>query len=221
MTQSCQTLCDPMDCSPPGSSVHGIFQARILEWVVISSSRGISSTEGLNSHLLSLLHLQVDSLPLHHIGSPSTPIHSTCFTGESGIAMLGTSPLLKSFSWLLSSLKDRIESLPWVGYLLTKTGRLVFILGFARVWHSPEQAFDSGISKCTLCISSFTLFHWFKWPPTFPVYFSPVVFLPSPSSLNFTCHHCFRRLPAYLHKMCFNGNTDFGVTQILLEYTTD
>ena len=37
--QSCPTLCNPMDCSPPGSSVHGISQARILEWVVISSSR--------------------------------------------------------------------------------------------------------------------------------------------------------------------------------------
>ena len=41
-TQSCPILCDPMDCSPPGSSVHGIFQARILEWVAISSSRGSS-----------------------------------------------------------------------------------------------------------------------------------------------------------------------------------
>ena len=41
-TQSCLTLCHPMDCSPPGSSVHGIFQARILEWVAVSSSRGSS-----------------------------------------------------------------------------------------------------------------------------------------------------------------------------------
>ena len=32
VVQSCPTLCDPMDCSPPGSSVHGIFQARVLEW---------------------------------------------------------------------------------------------------------------------------------------------------------------------------------------------
>ena len=39
MKGSCPTLCDPMDCSPPGSSVHGIFQARILEWVAISFSR--------------------------------------------------------------------------------------------------------------------------------------------------------------------------------------
>ena len=37
--QSCLTLCDPMDCSPPGSSVHGILQARILEWLAISYSR--------------------------------------------------------------------------------------------------------------------------------------------------------------------------------------
>ena len=40
--QSCLGLCDPMDCSLPGSSVHGIFQARILEWVAISSSKGSS-----------------------------------------------------------------------------------------------------------------------------------------------------------------------------------
>ena len=40
--QSCLTLCDPMDCSPPGSSVHGILQARMPEWVVMPSSRGSS-----------------------------------------------------------------------------------------------------------------------------------------------------------------------------------
>ena len=40
LAQSCLILCDPMACSPPGSSVGGIFQARILEWIVISFSRG-------------------------------------------------------------------------------------------------------------------------------------------------------------------------------------
>ena len=39
VAQSCPTLCDPMDCSLPGSSVHGILQARVLEWVAISFSR--------------------------------------------------------------------------------------------------------------------------------------------------------------------------------------
>ena len=42
VAKSCLTLCDPVDCSPPGSSVHGIFQARILEWIAIAFSRGSS-----------------------------------------------------------------------------------------------------------------------------------------------------------------------------------
>ena len=42
VSQSCLTLYNPIDCSPPGSSVHGIFQARILQWVAIFSSRGSS-----------------------------------------------------------------------------------------------------------------------------------------------------------------------------------
>ena len=40
--QACLILCNPMDCSPPGSSVHGIFQSRILGWVAMPSSRGSS-----------------------------------------------------------------------------------------------------------------------------------------------------------------------------------
>ena len=42
VAQSCPTVCYPIDCSPPGSSVHGILQARILEWVTMPSSRGSS-----------------------------------------------------------------------------------------------------------------------------------------------------------------------------------
>ena len=42
MLQSCPTLCNPMDCSPPGFSVHGILQARILEWVAVSFSGALS-----------------------------------------------------------------------------------------------------------------------------------------------------------------------------------
>ena len=42
VTQSCPTLCDPMDCSPPGSSIHEIFQARVLEW----GSLMLGKTEG-------------------------------------------------------------------------------------------------------------------------------------------------------------------------------
>ena len=48
VSQLCPTLCDPMDCSPPGSTVHVILQARILEWVAIVFSRGIFPTQGSN-----------------------------------------------------------------------------------------------------------------------------------------------------------------------------
>ena len=59
VAQLCPTHCDPMDCSPPGSSVHGIFQARILECFAISTSRGFPDPRiepGSSA-------LQVDSLP--------------------------------------------------------------------------------------------------------------------------------------------------------------
>ena len=60
VAESCPTLGDSMDCSLPGSSVRGIFQARALELVAISCSRG--SPQG-SSHVLCFLHWQVDSLP--------------------------------------------------------------------------------------------------------------------------------------------------------------
>ena len=41
VTESCLALSDPMDCSPPGSSIHGIFQARVLDWVAIAFSEGV------------------------------------------------------------------------------------------------------------------------------------------------------------------------------------
>ena len=53
VTWSCLALCNPMDCSPPGSSVHGILQARILEWVaLLFSRRSIFQIQGLNPGLL-------------------------------------------------------------------------------------------------------------------------------------------------------------------------
>ena len=69
--QSCLTLCDPADCSPPGSSIHGILQARILEWVSVTSSRGSSPTQGSNPSLLHILHWQAGSLPLAPPGKPT------------------------------------------------------------------------------------------------------------------------------------------------------
>ena len=93
VAQSCLTLCDPMDCSPPGSSIHGISQARILEWVTISFSMG-SSWPWDRTCVSSLLHWQVDSLTLSHQGSPKMRIHenrSQSYEFES--KMVGTSRL--------------------------------------------------------------------------------------------------------------------------------
>ena len=66
VVQSCPTLCDPMDCRLPGSSVHRILQARILEWVVMPFSRG-SSQSRIEPRSRAL---QVDSLLSEPAGKP-------------------------------------------------------------------------------------------------------------------------------------------------------
>ena len=56
VAQLCPTLSDPMDCSPPGSSVHGIFQARVLEWGAIAFST-VCIKSYLNNSSIALLHM--------------------------------------------------------------------------------------------------------------------------------------------------------------------
>ena len=67
ISQSCLTLCDPIE--EPSRLLCGIFQARILEWVAVFSSRGSSWPRAQNPNHL---HWQADSLPLSHQGSPWT-----------------------------------------------------------------------------------------------------------------------------------------------------
>ena len=59
--QSCPTLSDSMDCSPPGSSIHGIFQARVLEWGAIAFSETLYSklTKKISPHLSSILFFKI------------------------------------------------------------------------------------------------------------------------------------------------------------------
>ena len=89
VAQSCLTLCNPIDCSPPGVSVPGILQARILEWVVMPSTRGIFPTQGLNPCLLRLLQWQASSLPHESPGKPPEPVCRTLFGNRliEGVAM--------------------------------------------------------------------------------------------------------------------------------------
>ena len=69
--QSCLTLCDPMDCSWPGSSVHGILQARILKWVTMPSSSGSSQPK----HWTSVFYVSCIGRWVlyhsHHLRSPN------------------------------------------------------------------------------------------------------------------------------------------------------
>ena len=71
VTQLCLTLCDPMDCSLSGSTIHGIILPRILEWVAIPFSR-IFLTQGLN---LGLLYCRQILYQLSLQGSPARPKH--------------------------------------------------------------------------------------------------------------------------------------------------
>ena len=69
VAQSCPTLCDPMDCSPPGFSVHGIFQAEYWSRLPCPRLRGIFPTQRSNPCLLCLLHLGKILYLLNHQGS--------------------------------------------------------------------------------------------------------------------------------------------------------
>ena len=77
VTQSCPTLCDPMDYSPPGFSVHGILQERILEWVACHSLlQGIFLTQRSNLGL----HCRQILYHLSHQGSPYDTINNSYLT---------------------------------------------------------------------------------------------------------------------------------------------
>ena len=62
VTQSCPTLSDPMDCSLPGSSVHGIFQARVLEWGAIAFSLSLSLSH-THTHTNASVSIEMQSFP--------------------------------------------------------------------------------------------------------------------------------------------------------------
>ena len=83
LLQSCLTFCNPMDCSPSGSSVHGILQARILEWVAMTSSRGSSQPRGWTH--VSCVSCIGSSLPL------APPGNSLVFVLESPFPWYGHS----------------------------------------------------------------------------------------------------------------------------------
>ena len=89
VVQSCPTVCNPMDCSLPGSSVHGIFQARVLEWAAISSPGDLPDQE-LN---LGLPHCRQMLYHLSHQGSPEKDYH---------LCSIYLSVYLSGFKWIMA-----------------------------------------------------------------------------------------------------------------------
>ena len=130
VAQSCPTLCDPMDCSPPGSSVHGILQARILEWVAISSP-GDLQTQGLNPGLWHWrqTYYRLSHGEVHKVGYfPLIGIHDRLFHASNLIRKQGiTGSERPCHSWRTAetwtkNANSRTIQLPiYFGYLLLST----------------------------------------------------------------------------------------------------
>ena len=105
VTQSCLTLSDIMDCSPPGSSIHGIFQASVLEWVALQCSR-----LQFNSWVKKI-HWRGDRLPTPvFLGFPCIPTgkESTCNAGDLGSIPVSEDSLKKGKATHSSILAWRI-----------------------------------------------------------------------------------------------------------------
>ena len=88
LLQSSQILFDPKDCSSPGSSVHGILQARILEWVAMPSSREIFLTQGSKLCLLRLLHCRWILYP-EPLGKPISSVQFSCSVVSDSLQLHG------------------------------------------------------------------------------------------------------------------------------------
>ena len=80
VTRSCPTLHDPMDCSLPGSSIHGIFQGRILEWGAIAFSKRRHSSVQLYAHLYRLISRTVLNIQCVYLSAQAVPHFSLLFS---------------------------------------------------------------------------------------------------------------------------------------------
>ena len=125
VSQLCPPLCDPMDCGPPGSSVHWILQARILEWVVISFSRGSSQPKdqtqvSRTAGRLFTVWATGDSLTLYACIILTTPVSSDSRAGlgisydTDGVA--GGLYFLYSSLWSIESHFLVLYKIGWVSF---------------------------------------------------------------------------------------------------------
>ena len=168
VAQSCLTPCDPMDCSPPGSSVHGIFQAWILEWVAIS----------LHSFLLNPPPPRPSVLPLISRMS-NCPVFPLCLVDP------GTIFLLTSLVWLVLLIK-------WILFLFSYCPfRLFFFLNIVSFTWKDNIQNSKAIEECIVkSKSSFPL-----WTPSYTVTLykdtmAYIRWLCAPPGFVFCLHFC-------------------------------
>ena len=172
--QLCLTLCDSMDCRPPGYSVHGILQARILEWVAMPSSKGFFPNAGIRPTFLtspalagrflttraiwkalgrckslgslkSCLWPTPYYLGLEFCAFPSW-VSSGCPATRRGVAdcWLLNARHSLSPSWLPSGLTFRAAVMLWQPPLFTDMAGNIF---HSHMWMFQEQAFQESVGK--------------------------------------------------------------------------
>ena len=146
-----------MDCSPPGSSVRGIFQARIMKWVFISYSRGYFQLRDRTCiPCISCTGRRI-LYHLHHLERPLEPIlHPVVFISSSFTLLLPLPPP----HWLEKAMASHSSTLAWRIPRTEEPGKLQS-MGSQRVGHNWATS-----------LSLFTFMHWRrKWQPT-PVFLS-------------------------------------------------
>ena len=131
-----------MDCSPAGLSVHGIFHARILEWVAISFSRDLPDP-GIEPESPAL---QVDSLPLNHLGIPAMYYLSLSFD----ILILGILNVVFNLLWTFMEAKflKRKKKLQKNSSLLSYIHMCVCVCVCVCVYEYPNQCMNIRIYTC-------------------------------------------------------------------------
>ena len=122
LLQSCLTLCDCMDSSPPGSSVHGILQARILEWVAMPSSRGILPTQRSNLRPLCLLALAGRFLLPSHQGMYTNKCYWNTTTNTGSLNIHGCFYRLSYRSKVALSVTEIVGTIQLNNYSSLKQG---------------------------------------------------------------------------------------------------
>ena len=156
-TQFCLILCNPIDCSPPGSSVHGIFQARILEWVAISytgdfPNPGIKSEPCISRIKPRSPALQVHSLPSEPLGKPKN-------TGVGSPSLVQGIFLTQELNWDFLHCRRILYQLSYQG---SPWEALPIFKELCRLEHKiPDTKWQWADWPFLLCLLSLSLFFFF------------------------------------------------------------